>query len=278
MLLDFVMKCLDGISRNKAKAILSGNGVAVNNRVETHFDFRVHQGMEVKISKSRDKHREIPNPYYHIVYEDRWIFVINKEPNVLSMSIGKKGTDIKTLLDMYLEQSAQPCTAHVVHRLDRGTSGLMIYAKSVEVQQALEHNWHESIIDRRYIGVVEGQMETKDGRIESWLQDDSRYVTHSSPVDNGGKYAITDYHTLEAGRHYSLVEFRLETGRKNQIRVHAQDIQHPIAGDIKYGNGDNPIGRLALHAYRLFFYHPVTHKQMNFETPFPDKFLRLVKK
>jgi 23S rRNA pseudouridine1911/1915/1917 synthase len=277
-LLEFIMEKLDGISRNKAKAILSGNGVLVDKRVESHFDFKLKPSMTVDISKHRNNKANEKNSYYHIVYEDRWLIVIDKEPNVLSMPVGKKGTNIKALLDTYFEESAQSCTAHIVHRLDKGTSGLMIYAKSIDVQQELENNWKEFVTDRRYIAVVEGQMEEKDGHIESWLQDDRLYVTHSSPVDNGGKYAITDYRTLDTGKNYSLVEFQLQTGRKNQIRVHAQDMNHPIVGDYKYGSRENPIGRMALHAYRLYFYHPITHKQLNFETPFPDKFLRLIKK
>jgi 23S rRNA pseudouridine1911/1915/1917 synthase len=277
-LLEFIMQKLDGISRTKAKAILSGNGVKVNNRTESHFDFKLMPGMTVEISKRRDKFTDHKNPYYHIVYEDRWIIVIDKEPNVLSMGVGKKSTNIKDLLDEYLYQTEQPCTAHVVHRLDRGTSGLMIYAKSVDVQQDLEHSWKETIIDRRYIAVVCGQLEPKDGQVANWLMENKHFITYSSNVDNGGKYAITDYHTLETGKNYSLVELRLQTGRKNQIRVHMQDLQHPVVGDFKYGCEENPIGRLALHAFRLYFYHPVTHQVMKFETPYPEKFTRLLKR
>src|SRR5574344_2178972 len=277
-LLEFLMQKLDGISRTKAKAILSGNGVRVDNRLESHFDFKLKPGMTVEISKRRDKFAEHKNPYYHIVYEDRWIIVIDKEPNVLSMGVGKKSTNIKDLLDEYLYQSGQPCTAHVVHRLDRGTSGLMIYAKSVDVQQDLEHSWKDTIIDRRYIAVVCGTIEPRDGQVANWLMENKHFLTYSSDVDNGGKYAITDYHTIEAGPIYSLVEMKLQTGRKNQIRVHMQDLQHPIVGDLKYGCDINPIGRIALHAFRLNFYHPVTHQVMKFETPYPDKFVRLVKR
>ena len=277
-LLEFLMQKLDGISRTKAKAILSGNGVRVDNRLESHFDFKLKPGMTVEISKRRDKFAEHKNPYYHIVYEDRWIIVIDKEPNVLSMGVGKKSTNIKDLLDEYLYQSGQPCTAHVVHRLDRGTSGLMIYAKSVDVQQDLEHSWKDTIIARRYIAAVCGQLEPKDGQVANWLMENSRFITYSSDIDNGGKYAITDYHTIETGKQYSLVELKLQTGRKNQIRVHMQDLRHPVVGDLKYGCEENPIGRLALHAFRLYFYHPVTHQAMKFETPYPEKFIRLVRR
>lgn len=277
-LLELLMQKLEGISRTKAKAILSGNGVRVNGKLESHFDFKLRPGMTVEISKHRDKSVEHKNPYYHIVYEDRWIIVIDKEPNVLSMGVGKKSTNIKTLLDDYLYQSGQNYTAHVVHRLDRGTSGLIIYAKSVDVQQDLEHTWKETIVDRRYIAVVCGEIQPLDGQVANWLMENKLFLTYSSPVDNGGKYAITDYHTVESGKQYSLVELKLQTGRKNQIRVHMQDLQHPVVGDFKYGCNENPIGRLALHAFRLYFYHPVTHQLMRFETPYPEKFVRLVRK
>lgn len=277
-LLEYIMQKLDGISRTKAKAILSGNGVRVDGRLESHFDFQLKPGMTVEVSKSPDKHKEHKNPYFHIVYEDRWIIVIDKEPNVLSMGVGKKSTNVKDLLDNYLYQTDQNCTAHVVHRLDRGTSGLLIYAKSVDVQQDLEHTWKDAIIDRRYIAVVCGTIEPRDGQVANWLMENKHFLTYSSDVDNGGKYAITDYHTIEAGPIYSLVEMKLQTGRKNQIRVHMQDLQHPIVGDLKYGCDINPIGRIALHAFRLNFYHPVTHQVMKFETPYPDKFVRLVKR
>jgi 23S rRNA pseudouridine1911/1915/1917 synthase len=276
-LLEFIMKKMDGISRSKAKSILSGNGVLVDKRIESHFDFQLKPGMTVEISKHKSTKKKENNPYFHVVYEDNWLIIVDKEPGVLSMRVGKNKESLKELLDKYFENSGQKCTAHVVHRLDRETSGLMIYAKSNEVKQILADNWQDIILDRRYIAVVCGKMEQDGGRVANWLRDTADYVTYSSPKDNGGKYAVTDYHTLKIGQYYSLVELHLETGRKNQIRVHMKDIGHPIAGDFKYGSSENPIGRLALHAYRLFFTHPITQKRMEFETPYPEKFLRLTK-
>ena len=130
---------------------------------------------------------------------------------------------------------------------------------------------------RRYIALVSGQLEPAQGTVRSWLKDNKAYVTYSSPVDNGGKLAITHYRTLQTNGRHSLVELKLETGRKNQIRVHLQDLQHPVCGDSKYGNGDNPIGRLALHAFRLHFYHPITGELMQFETSIPKAFAAALK-
>ena len=120
-------------------------------------------------------------------------------------------------------------------------------------------------------------MQQKKGVVESWLKDNKAYITYSSPTDNGGKYALTHFRTLRTGNGYSLVELKLETGRKNQIRVHLQDLGHPVCGDIKYGNGDDPVGRLCLHAYRLDFYHPITNERLHFETPTPKAFISVFK-
>ena len=153
----------------------------------------------------------------------------------------------------------------------------MVYAKDMQTEQILEHEWHDIVYDRRYVAVVSGEMEEDEGTIANWLKDNRNYVTFSSPVDNGGKYAVTHFHVLDRTTEHSLVEYRLETGRKNQIRVHSADMGHPVCGDVKYGNGDNPIGRLCLHAYVLCFYHPVTHERMEFETLIPTSFRKLFK-
>ena len=120
-------------------------------------------------------------------------------------------------------------------------------------------------------------MEDDEGTVANWLKDNKAYFTYSSPVDNGGKYAVTHFHTLDRTTEHSLVEYRLETGRKNQIRVHSADIGHPVCGDVKYGNGDNPAGRLCLHAYVLCFYHPITHERMEFRSNIPMVFRQLFK-
>lgn len=276
-LLPFIQECLNGISRNKAKAILSGNGIKVNKRITTQFDYPLEPGMIVQISHHKQK-AEFRSRFVKLVYEDQWIVVVEKNIGILSMGINKKGFCIKTLLDEYFKKKHLKCTAHVVHRLDRDTSGLMIYAKSMEAETILEEHWHEIVTDRRYIALVSGKMEEKEGSIESWLKDNKAYYTYSNPTDNGGKYALTHYKTILSNNDYSLVELKLETGRKNQIRVHLKDLEHPVVGDVKYGNGDNPVGRLGLHAFRLHFYHPITRELLKFETPYPHVFKELFSK
>ncbi len=264
-------------SRSKIKATLQGRGIKVNGKTVTQFDFPVAKGTKIDVSKTKRNNDKLKSRYVKIVYEDQYLVVIEKNIGILSMAAGHKSLNVKAVLDDYFKKSRQRCTAHVVHRLDRDTSGLMIYAKDMETEQILEHNWHDIVFDRRYVAVLSGEMEEDEGTIENWLKDNKAYVTYSSPVDNGGKYAITHFRTLDRTTEHSLVEFKLETGRKNQIRVHSADINHPVCGDVKYGNGDDPIHRLCLHAYMLCFYHPVTHQPMEFQTMIPAQFRHIFK-
>ena len=275
LLLDWLLENLPG-SKSKIKATLQGRGVKVNGKQVTRFDHPLRPGMHIDVSKSK-KNDTFKSRYVDIVYEDQWIVVIDKKPGILSMAAGHSSLNVKKVLDDYFKRTRQKCTAHVVHRLDRDTSGLMIYAKDIQTERELEADWHQRVFDRRYVAVVSGEMEENDGTVANWLKDNSAYVTYSSPVDNGGKYAVTHFHTLNRTTNHSLVEFRLETGRKNQIRVHTADMGHPICGDVKYGNGDDPLHRLCLHAYVLCFYHPVTGKPMEFSTPVPTPFRNLFK-
>lgn len=270
LLLDWLLANLH-TSRTKVKATLSGHGVIVNGKTVTQFDFPLKPGMKITISRSK-QNDEFHSRYLRIVYEDRYIVVIDKHQGILSMAAGHSSLNVKTILDDYFRKTRQHCQAHVVHRLDRDTSGLMLYAKDKQTELALESDWHNIVYDRRYVALLSGTVEQDEGTIESWLKDNKAYFTYSSNYDNGGKIAISHYRVLQRGNGYSLVEFRLETGRKNQIRVHAADMGHPVCGDIKYGNGDDPIGRLCLHAYKLCFYHPVTHKPLEFKTDIPQAF------
>ena len=264
-------------SRSKIKATLQGRGIKVNGKVVTQFDFPLTKGTKIDVSKTKRNNDKLKSRYVKIVYEDQYLVVIEKNIGILSMAAGHRSLNVKAVLDDYFKKTRQRCTAHVVHRLDRDTSGLMIYAKDMETEQILEHNWHDIVFDRRYVAVLSGEMEEDEGTIENWLKDNKAYVTFSSPVDNGGKYAITHFRTIDRTTEHSLVEFKLETGRKNQIRVHSADMGHPVCGDIKYGNGDDPIHRLCLHAYMLCFYHPVTRQPMEFQTMIPAQFRHIFK-
>ena len=268
VLIEFVMEKLHGISRNRAKALISNRVVLVNNAITTHPLTELKPGDVVQLDRSKHK-MSFRSRDLDIVYEDPYLLIIDKSPGLLSMSNNTRQQTVQTVLNRYLEKGGGRNTSHLVHRLDRDTSGLMVYAKDVQTQQSLINGWQQLVTDRRYLALVEGELENPVGRIQSWLTEDKRFITHSSPVDNGGKFAVTHYKVLSSSNGYSLVECELETGRKNQIRVHMSDLGHPVAGDRKYGASGDPMHRLGLHAYMLCFVHPVTGKHMKFETPVP---------
>ena len=275
-LIAFIMEKMHGMSRNRAKALISNRVVLVNNAITTHPLAELKPGDVVQLDRSKHK-KSFHCKELDIVFEDPYLFIIDKHPGLLSMSNNSRQQTVQTVLNRYLEKGGGRNTSHLVHRLDRDTSGLMVYAKDVQTQQSFINGWQQLVTDRRYLALVKGEFEQTRGRIQSWLTEDKRFITHSSPVDNGGKYAVTHYNVLASSNGYSLVECELETGRKNQIRVHMADLGHPVVGDRKYGSAEDPMRRLGLHAYMLCFTHPVTGKHMRCETPVPFCFEKLVK-
>lgn len=270
-LLPFIMKKMNGISRTKAKNILTGGSVYVNDKNVTQHNFQLTSGMEVKIGKNH-KLNHLENQWVKIVYEDQYLFVVEKKAGIICHSPNPEDETVQNILNQYLEKNHQRCHAHTIHRLDRDTSGLLLFAKDKKIALKFEENWKETVYDRRYVALVHGEMRKQEGTISSWLKDNAQFVTYSSKFDNGGKFAVTHYKLIKVSDGYSLVELKLDTGRKNQIRVHLQDIGFPVVGDPKYGDGDDKIGRLGLHAYKLCFKHPVTGKDLKFETEFPASF------
>ena len=238
--------------------------------------------MQTKSQTMRKGRRR--NDDLEIIYEDQWLIIVNKPSGLLSMSTGKTGEDTA-----YARVYDYAGKIFVVHRLDRDTSGLLVFAKDEETKLALQGNWEEAVQERGYVALLEGKIDDEEGWIESWLFESKKsmkvHCYELSPKDNPEKpprkdwqYASTHCRRLRHieidGLPYTQVEFQLETGRKNQIRVHSQWIGHPIAGDKKYGAETNPIGRLALHAGVLSFIHPWTGKTMKY-TSRPPKSFRL---
>ena len=257
-LMEFLAAKMPDASRTKLKSLLSKRVVFVDNVITTQFNFPLEAGMKVKISKQKGK-KEFNNRLLKIVYEDAYIIVVEKMQGLLSVNTERqKERTAYTILNEYVQRSGRQFRVFIVHRLDRDTSGLMMFAKDEKTQRTLRDNWHEIVTDRRYVAVVEGSMEKDYDTVVSWLTDKT-------------------LKTIKRANGYSLLELDLETGRKNQIRVHMQDLGHPIIGDGRYGREDspNPIGRLALHAFKLCFYHPVTGDLMEFETPYPAEFKKL---
>lgn len=275
-LMEFLASKMPDASRTKLKSLLSKRVVLVDNVITTQYNFALKPGMKVQISKEKNK-KEFRHPLLKIAYEDPYIIVVEKKEGLLSVGTDRqKERTAQHILSEYVGRSGRGNRIYVVHRLDRDTSGLMMFAKDERTQRALRDYWHDIVFDRRYVAVVVGELEKDSGTLVSWLTDRTLYVS-SSKTDDGGQKAITHYRTIKRANGFSLVELQLETGRKNQIRVHMQDIGHPLIGDGRYGieGGPNPLGRLALHAFKLCFYHPVTNEVMEFETPYPASFKKL---
>ena len=274
-LMVFLMTKMSGISRTKVKNMLSNGLVWVDDDVVSQYNYMLQPGMQVRIGKKEEK-RKFTSKWMRIVFEDKYIVIVEKREGIVTNSPTDE-ISIQKVLNHYFEFTRQRCRAHTVHRLDKHTSGLLIFAKDKKISLMFEKDWKNIISDRRYVAVVEGFMEKEYGTAESYLKDNRMFVSYSTTSDaDGGKHAITHYKTLKRKPDFSLVELRLETGRKNQIRVHMQDLKHPIVGDDKYGSTTDPLHRVALHAYKLSFTHPVTNEELNFETPIPDNFMRLL--
>ena len=273
-LMIFLMTKMSGISRTKVKNMLSNGLVWVDDEVVSQYNFMLQPGMQVRIGKKEEK-RKFTSKWMRIVFEDKYIVVVEKREGIVTNSPTDE-VSIQRVLNNYFEFTRQRCRAHTVHRLDKHTSGLLIFAKDKKISFMFEKNWKDIISDRRYVAVVEGFMEKEYGTVESYLKDNRMFVSYSSDTDDGGKHAITHYKTLKRKPDFSLVELRLETGRKNQIRVHMHDLKHPIVGDEKYGSASDPIKRVALHAYKLSFTHPMTNEELSFETPIPTNFMQLL--
>ncbi len=274
-LMAFLMKKMDGVSRTRVKALLSNRVVLVDNVIMTQFNHPLKPGMKVQISREKNKH-EFRHPMLKIVYEDAYLIVVEKKEGLLSVATDhQKERTAQHILSEYVKRTHRNNRVFVVHRLDRETSGLMMYAKDEKTQHTLRDNWHDIVVDRRYVSIVMGDMERDQGQIRTWLTDRKLYVS-SSNYDDGGKLSITHYKTIKRANGFSMMELDLETGRKNQIRVHMSELGHPVVGDQRYGCEIDPLGRLALHAFKLCFYHPVTGELMEFETPYPTSFRNLM--
>ncbi|MDR3118541.1 MAG: RluA family pseudouridine synthase [Mediterranea sp.] len=277
-LMDFLMKAKDGISRTTAKSLLSKRQVCVNNIITTQYNFPLKPGMNVQVGKNKGR-KEFRSNLLKIVYEDAYLLVVEKREGVLTIGTDtQKERTAHSILNEYVQRSGRQHRVYIVHRLDKDTSGLLVFAKDEKTKFTLQDHWEEIVKERRYVAVLSGEMEKDCGTVTSWLMDNKVYVTYSSMTNNGGDKAITHYRTIKRANGYSLVELELETGRKNQIRVHMQDLKHPVLGDVKYGDGNDPIGRLALHAFKLSFYHPVSNELMEFETPYPAVFKKIMQK
>ncbi len=274
-ILEVAIKLLSDHSLTKVKSMLRHNQFAVNHVPHTQYNFPVSAGDSFSVNFDQS-FVVFNNRRVELVYEDEHILVINKGYGLLSMGTDRiKDGTAYSIMREYVKTHDPKAQVFIVHRLDRDTSGLMMIAKSVEAKDIMQHNWNNMVINRKYVAVLEGQIEKQEGEIRSYLAENSLFEVYSTDDPTKGQLAVTRFKTIWIGNGYSLVEFELDTGRKNQIRVHAKDMGHPIVGDRKYGAARSPIHRLALHAMTLRFVHPITRKEMNFSTPIPPNFAKL---
>lgn len=274
-LLSFLLKTMPKRSRNSVKSILARGQVTIDDHIETQFNYNLKSGQTVSILKNRAAIKQEALIGLEILHEDEDIIVINKEAGLLSIAtdVEKKRTALHQLIE-YVSRENRENRVFVVHRLDKDTSGVMMFAKSEQVKRDLQDNWRTNVKDRTYVALVEGKVKQPNGYITSWLRETKTQVMYSSHTPNDGLHAKTRYKFIQGNDEFSLLEVELETGRKNQIRVHMLDIGHPVVGDKKYGSKQHTvIGRLGLHAKVLSFKHPTTGKFMSFKADIPSSFL-----
>lgn len=275
-LMTFLLQKMGGMSRNSVKSLLAHRQVMVNGKVITQFNLELKPNDSVIINSNRGN-VELSHPKVRIIFEDQYLIVIEKKEGLLTVTTGKSDEMTAfSILKTYVKKSHPQNRIFVVHRLDRETSGVLVFAKTKEAQLTLQENWHSIVTRRVYVALVEGTVEKKEATLVSWLTENEKSLKiHSSATDNGGQEAVTHYRCVKSNERFSLLEVELETGRKNQIRVHMQDTGHPIVGDKKYGAVSVGIGRFGLHARILDFYHPITTEELHFETPVPRDFLKV---
>lgn len=275
-LMDFLLSKMGGMKRNSIKSMLGHRQIMVNRKVITLYNHALKPNDVVEVSNFRGT-TELTHPKLKIVFEDKDLIVVEKKEGLLTIGTGTGKTELTAhkILNDHVRKGHPKNRVYVVHRIDRETSGLLLFAKNQEIRQYLQDYWHQVVTRRVYTALVEGNVEKDEETIRTWLLEHPKSLkVYSSFTDNGGKEAITHYKTIKRNENYSLLEIELETGRKNQIRVHLQQIGHPIVGDKKYGSKDLSLGRIGLHARVLEFIHPVTDKVVKFETLIPKEFSR----
>ena len=286
-LMPFLLSKLGGMTRTSGKQLLSQRRVTVNAGIQTRHDTPLKAGDVVQVLQGRGN-IELRHPKLRIIYEDDALIIVEKKNGLLTVPYNPKSSEMTaySILKEYVKKESKRNTVHVVHRLDRETSGVLVFAKSPELQEYMRTYWRQLVTKRTYVALVEGQFEQKEGTITTWLTEDPHTgMVYSSPKDDGGQKSVTHYKVIKStilgeddqALPVSLIELNLETGRTNQIRVHMQSINHPVIGDRKYGHGNeySPVDRLCLHAKVLEFIHPMTEKKVRFEAAAPKEMTRI---
>ena len=274
-LLEFLFEIFKYSSKNSVKSLLSNHRVLVDGAPVSQFNYKLYPGDTVMISKTAIRQKARSN--LPILYEDEEIIVINKPSGLLSVASDKeKGVTAFRIISDYVQQKDKHNRIFVVHRIDEDTSGVLMFVKNSKLRDTLQDKWNDLVSKRGYFAIIEGEMKEKSGTITSYLKKNSLNLMYSSHKKGDGQYAVTHYKTIKSNDKYSLLDVEIDSGRKNQIRVHFGEKGHNIIGDDKYGNPSNPLGRLGLHAYELKLTHPFTGKELKFNAPMPKEFLALM--
>lgn len=269
ILIEFLKKMFSNLSKNSVKSLLHNEKVFVNGNMTTKYNYELNIGDVVEIREKVAKNIDI-------IYEDKNIIVINKPSGLLTVATEKeKNKTAYHLVMEYLKKKNKNNRIFIIHRLDKDTSGIIMFAKNERAKHLYQDNWNDIVKKRCYYAVIAGKMESKEGTIKSYLKENGNMVY--SVKDRSGKLAITEYKVLKERKNISLLDINLKTGRKNQIRVHMKENKTPILGDLKYGEKSKLINRLALHAYKLELVNPVTKKLLTFEINMPNEFKMLFK-
>ena len=298
-LLEYLFQLFPGQSRTGVKNMLSKGRILVNGKSRTAFDLPLKKGDRITVlskgisiarATRNDARSEVEKAGVQILFEDENYIVVDKPSGMLTVATGKEKKTLYALLNAYIKVNARmqrkedllsgrepdrsTAKIWIVHRLDRGTSGVLVFAKNERAKDILQSKWKDLVAERKYVAWLEGRLEKERGAIQSWLAENPKSLKMVSLDQEapGSQLAITHYRVLSCSRHYTQVEFSLQTGRKNQIRVHAASLEHPVAGDEKYGAQTDPVKRLALHAETLVFRNPFSGKTVRCTSPLPACF------
>jgi len=278
-LMSFLIAKMPHQSRTNIKSLLRDGQIYVEGKVVTQFNHPLTSGQKVEISSVKASKLPVRTTGVRILFEDAYLLIVEKEAGLLSIATDKGNEPTAyRILSEHVKRQDPKNKIFIVHRLDRDTSGVMVFAKSEDIKNKLQSSWGPDTKERTYVALVERKPTAAEGTIRSYLQESKATIVYSSQQPERGQLAITHYETLRSNAHFSLLKVALETGRKNQIRVHMQDIGHPVVGDKKYGATQNPIQRLGLHAWVLGFAHPITQNYLRYESKIPPKFLGVFEK
>lgn len=267
-LTEILTRLAPGSSKSAQRNWVKVGRVTVDQRVVQRFDYRVEAQQIVRLaSKSKPIYQNVT-----ILYEDRDLVVVDKPKGLLSVSTN---FEVQKTVHAVLKEYYAPRRVFVIHRLDQDTSGVMLFGLSEAAYTDLKADFKSHAIKRLYVAIVEGHFKEREGKWSSYLWEDANYLMHSTQDPSQGEKAITHFKVVATSRRFSWIELLLETGKKNQIRIHCQEASHPIVGDAKYGSS-MPVKRVYLHAHLLAFNHPITKKWSCFTSPVPDSFFKLV--